>query len=520
MDTIYIKKIIQLHIIDGTYKDLVDKCINQFEEFNTTYYEEYELLNMIFKFNTLKIPDILMLFDYTKYLQFPNFINQLGKVYYECGNDATLHQSNLPYPMFCYTRASDMIHKLLLTTNIDNDLRLKILYDHKDTFKAVCQGYNYYQYINPTIDSETNPKIVLTITSCKRLELFIRTVQSFLVCCTDNNLIYKWVCVDDNSSDVDRIEMQRMFPWIDYIFKDETQKGHAKSMNILRTYVKNKYNPDYILHLEDDWKFITKYNFITHSMNVLKVKNIGQCLFNMNYAETEEDSIRGGILKCIDNTFYLEHEYLIPSDKNKQASYWPHFSMRPGLLRAEIWNEEFPENSNHFEIEFAYKYITNNWITAFLPSITCVHTGKLTYENGSNAYTMNNETQFKTKEKLELQYTYFQNFFNYKKILNRLKRLRPKNWFCTTQMENESHTTQNYINYIINVSLYSVNWDVIFLVKNCGDEQSAILLNKMEYVKHDNIIAFVVSTSNIQLLLDIDDLHKISKKLNVVICKI
>ena len=519
MDIIYIKKLVQLHVIDGSYKELIDKYVNEFVEFNCLYNEEHDLINMIFKFKTLKITDILMLFDYTRYLHFPNFINQLGKVYYECGINATSQQSNLPYPMFCFTRASDMIQKLLLTTNIDNELRLKILYDHKDTFKSVCQGYNYYQYIDYTINNKTDSKIILTITSCKRLELFIRTVQSFLVCCTDNNLIHKWVCIDDNSSDTDRIEMQRMFPWIDYIFKDETQKGHAKSMNILRKYVKDKYDPDYILHLEDDWKFITKYNFITHALNVLQAENVGQCLFNMNYAETEEDSIRGGILKCINGTFYLEHEYLIPSDKNKQASYWPHFSMRPGLLRAEIWNEEFPENSNHFEIEFAYKYITNNWITTFLPSITCVHTGKLTYENGSNAYTMNNETQFKSKEKLELQYVYFENFDNYKKVLKRLKRLRQKNWFCTTQNEIQSINTQNYMNYIINVSLYSMNWDIIFIVKNCGNEQSTILLNKTEYIVKDNIIAFIVSSSNIPLLIDIDDLYNISKKLNIIICK-
>lgn len=518
MDTLHITKLIQIYTLDGKYKNEIDDIIktHNFIEFNTKFREEYELINMILKYNELNIPDILMYFDYTKYMHFPKFINRLAKVYYDCGIKSTMTQSNLPYPMYCFTRACDMIQRLLLTTDINDELRLQILDDHRETIKSVCQGYNYYQYEIPQ-RIEDGPRIVLTMTTCKRLELFIKTVQSFLVCCTDANMIYKWVCIDDNSVESDRLEMVKMFPWIDFIFKDESQKGHAKSMNILRKYVKTTYSPDYILHLEDDWKFITKYNFITHSLNILKNENVGQCLFNMNYIESEDIIITGGILKQTNNYYYLEHEYLMPYNPEKQCSYWPHFSMRPGLLRAEIWDEEFPESSNHFELEFAYKYITNGWITAFLPSITCIHTGKLTYETGSNAYELNNVTQFKHKEKLEIQYTYLESFDSYKKILNRLKRLRPKNWLCTIHKNSELIT--QYAKYIIDVPVLCLDWDIIFIVKDIGDEKTNILLNKTEYLETNNIIGFVVSTKNVELLLNVENFVDLSKINNIVICK-
>ena len=53
------------------------------------------------------------------------------------------------------------------------------------------------------------PSILLSVTSCKRIDLFKRTVNSFINACTDVSLISEWICVDDNSSKEDRDEIQK-----------------------------------------------------------------------------------------------------------------------------------------------------------------------------------------------------------------------------------------------------------------------------------------------------------------------
>src|SRR6185295_941723 len=60
-----------------------------------------------------------------------------------------------------------------------------------------------------------DPVVTLSITTCKRLDLFVRTMTSFLNACQDIDLIDHWLCVDDASSDADRAEMQRLFPFFD-----------------------------------------------------------------------------------------------------------------------------------------------------------------------------------------------------------------------------------------------------------------------------------------------------------------
>ena len=49
---------------------------------------------------------------------------------------------------------------------------------------------------------------MFSITTCKRFDLFEKTINSFIQCCKDVLLIDKWLCIDDNSSDTDREKMK------------------------------------------------------------------------------------------------------------------------------------------------------------------------------------------------------------------------------------------------------------------------------------------------------------------------
>ena len=66
--------------------------------------------------------------------------------------------------------------------------------------------------------------VMITFTSCKRYDLFERTIKSILYTWNDLQMIDYWYCIDDNSSYEDRQKMRSMFPWIDFYMKSNQLK--------------------------------------------------------------------------------------------------------------------------------------------------------------------------------------------------------------------------------------------------------------------------------------------------------
>lgn len=247
--------------------------------------------------------------------------------------------------------------------------------------------------------------ITFVTTTCKRLNLFMNTMNSFLNNCIDKNLISEWICIDDNSSKEDIDIIKQNFPFLKIISKDYEDKGHARSLNILRHCVRTPY----LFLLEDDWTIINNISLV----NLLEVVNqddkYGQCLINQYYTETLDDwNVCGGTFhKTIYGNNYIKHCFKEIDDCKKfggklSSIYWPYFSLRPGLTKMNIINEigNFNENANHFEMDFAYKYANKGYKTCFIPGINSIHTGRLTKDINSdklNAYKLNNEEQFTKK---------------------------------------------------------------------------------------------------------------------------
>ena len=257
-----------------------------------------------------------------------------------------------------------------------------------------------------------SPRITLTMTSCKRLDLFKKTVNSFLNCCRDIDLIDEWICIDDNSSKSDLAEMAELYPFMSFYWKSPEEKGHPQSMNLIRDMVKTPY----IFHLEDDWCFFERRNYISECLEVLNQNaQIGQCLINKNYSEIPSDKILGGFFNITASglRFYI-HEFC-PNEETQlkfterhgsgpHCFYWPHFSFRPGLMKTEVLHKlgSFNETVSHFEMEYSHRYVNAGYVTAFLESIYCKHIGRLTSEMNDetklNAYKLNGEKQFTGKE--------------------------------------------------------------------------------------------------------------------------
>lgn len=317
-------------------------------------------------------------------------------------------------------KAYDLFQNVLSMRGLTEDKAKKIIHNQHLCVDPISSRYSYY---NPGkirhLISRLNevprlfPQVTLTITSCKRLDLFEKTVNSFVNCCEDINLIDRWICVDDNSSPEDRNRMETMYPFFEFYLKTPAEKGHPQSMNIIRKLVETPY----IFHMEDDWMFFCKRNYITDLMDVIGQNwRLMQCLVNKNYGETSTDiGIVGGEFGRTDKGIrYYTHE-MVTTEESKikwhakngvgfNCNYWPHFSFRPSLFRTRIFHElgEFNETVSHFEMDYAGRYVNKGWQSAFLESVYCLHIGRLTSErsdtNKPNAYQLNGEAQFEGKE--------------------------------------------------------------------------------------------------------------------------
>ena len=117
--------------------------------------------------------------------------------------------------------------------------------------------------------------------------------------------------------------------------------------------------------------------------------------------------------KTKDNSLnYLIHEhfdeiknnelYVKSVTKNgRNCVYWPHYSLRPSLLKTEIFKTlgYFTNVNGFFERDYANKFFDNNYISCFFNKVVCRHIGKLTSEkNGINAYNLNNVSQFSSDD--------------------------------------------------------------------------------------------------------------------------
>lgn len=282
---------------------------------------------------------------------------------------------------------------------------------------AELSQYNYYN--SETVQRLTNKtpcvnkEILVTMTTCKRLGLFVSTIQSFLNCCEDVDGVDGWLCVDDQSSEDDRKEMAKKFPFFHFVWKSPEQKGHVTSMNIIREFaIKNQYK--YIFHIEDDWLFFIKGKYMQDCKYLLdRSPQFGQCLLNKNYAEVvSEWNIYGGKVMLANNgKVYTIHEHYPPDKESKQkeefyqasnaaqantCAYWPHFSFRASLTRVAMLEDVGPfQNVYHFEKDYGERYVQKKYLSVFLSGIYCLHTGKLTSERDVlNAYSLNNLTQF------------------------------------------------------------------------------------------------------------------------------
>ncbi len=265
-------------------------------------------------------------------------------------------------------------------------------------------------------EKEEEKRVIFTITTCKRFDLFEKTMNSLIHCTKDIDMIGEWLCVDDNSSEADRAAMKERYPFFTFIFKTPEERGHSRSMNIIRDYVvKSGYA--YTLHMEDDWVAVCEMEYLKPSIEIIMESQEGvrQVVQNRQYVQlirSRDIDLKGGFQRYLKSGMrYILHEFY-PKGSHEEsefwkrngggfsASYWPHYSLNPSVMSTDVYKclGNYREDVRHFEMEYASRYTNAGFKTAFLDGIYRLHIGKLIGEEGKkNAYELNNLVQFSEK---------------------------------------------------------------------------------------------------------------------------
>lgn len=207
--------------------------------------------------------------------------------------------------------------------------------------------------------------ITLSITTCKRFNLFNIMINSFANTCLDLNLISEVILVDDNSSAEDRSKIANIInkvffnKTLKFYFKSKEESGHPISLNIIRNLTKNKY----LFQNEDDWIFCEKDKYITKSLKILESnKNIGIVSLRDINDDGYKNIFNQYTENNIDNIYFKIHNQ-------------PGFTLNPSIhdlqkIKNNMENIYFNiTNSDKvecgFEAEFSKKYHDSGLRTAF-----------------------------------------------------------------------------------------------------------------------------------------------------------
>jgi glycosyltransferase involved in cell wall biosynthesis len=245
------------------------------------------------------------------------------------------------------------------------------------------------------IEGQGQVRVMLTVTTCKRLALFKETMNSMMRTWKDISSIDYFFCVDDNSSAEDRQTMQTEYPFFDYYMKEPAEKGHRESMNVIWNKLR-EIQPTYWIHMEDDWLYFKQESYVSRGIALLEKyedKNIHQLVFNREYGLMLKDMNRVSVEP-------LESGVVLHSQKEVQGpncAYWPHYSIQPSIVRTKVILDlgNYDSPNAFFERDYANKYGAAGYKTMFFDGIHSLHIGKQHWEkDGQNAYALNGIGQF------------------------------------------------------------------------------------------------------------------------------
>jgi len=252
-------------------------------------------------------------------------------------------------------------------------------------------------------------KIILTITSCKRYELLVRTISSLVKHCQDFNLISEILIYDDSSDENDRVkiflDVKKFFKGKKISFKffeKDSFNSNRRHMEIMKIWKEDINNFDYVFHLEDDWEFIEDFK-LEDAVQILKEnEEFAMAGFSWEEKKFPKDIFTPRVFGNFWEWYYSDkHELLEPLFLDEvEMKYlpeghwvkyinWPYFGFRPAIHDIKKINTlgTFNDNMDSFELEFAIRY-AKQYKSILHKRRICYHIG-----DELSSYTINNSNR-------------------------------------------------------------------------------------------------------------------------------
>lgn len=222
-------------------------------------------------------------------------------------------------------------------------------------------------------------RIIFSTTTARRLNLFERTLRSLGKHVSDLDKVSEVLHLDDSSSREDLDRMRELFTgvWPDTTvrclaeFKFLNRAHHACMMQTWHDLVTPA---DYVFHCEDDWEFTAGGNLITDAVALMESHpHIGQVAFwrkaladriieheGIRYWEWAHDPLAEFVHRS--------------QDEDDVDPAWPHFSLRPSVIRCEALRRTGNfQQLRFFEHAFAKRWTDAGIVTVFLAEKYCFH---------------------------------------------------------------------------------------------------------------------------------------------------
>ncbi len=246
--------------------------------------------------------------------------------------------------------------------------------------------------------------LTFTITTCRRLDLLRRTMDSVLRYCLDHSRIQRWILVDDNSVASDRACMEHEYPFFEFIWKTPAQAGHARSLNLLFDVV----DSDFVFHIEDDWLFSRDFSLASF-LPLMQSGEFQQILFTSRPGcTTAAATIEGAAVgryrynpshpvKPLENQRY-DTVYPPPLRAVDQDGWWwPGFSLNPSLFDVGYFKRHvgrFDERiaPSLFEYDFAVRAQQAG------ASVACADLG-ISHIGDVSAYALNQQGRWQERDR-------------------------------------------------------------------------------------------------------------------------
>lgn len=242
--------------------------------------------------------------------------------------------------------------------------------------------------------------VTFTMTMCKRKDLMIKTMDSFLENCTDQHFITRWLAIDDGSKSSDLYDIASLYPFLE-IHRNE-YKGHASALNTLFNMVETPL----IWHTEDDWLYSTPRDYITDCYDVMS-QDMGDlkptCVTLRVYHKHQQG--------CYSNNDPLVTAKGNEYRRRKKKSQWPGYTLNPSLQNLDAIKQSvssdkvdaigglFNEGKRDFERGFAWRHRKANHETCqLLAPHDCTNNVGLRSHiehlgHGQTAYKLNNTSR-------------------------------------------------------------------------------------------------------------------------------